>query len=126
MANDVIARNAVGFNFFTLQVRDLERSRRFYTDVLGLAPKDSSPPNAQVFATTPIPFAVREASVDLDAVDKLGWGVVMWMKAEDPDALHKQLADVGVEIIEEPCDQACGRVFVFADPDGYLVTVHDR
>lgn len=126
MAQDVLTRNAVGVNFVTLQVRDLERSRRFYADLVGFTPKEESPPNAAVFATEPIPIAVREASVDLDAVGAVGWGVVIWLKAIDPDALCERLSSAGVTIIEEPCDAACGRTFVFEDPDGYRITVHDR
>ena len=126
MAQNVITNNAVGVNFVTLQVRDLERSRRFYADVVGLPAKGEGPPNAAVFATEPIPMAVREASIDLDAVDAVGWGVVIWLKAVDPDALWERLSAAGVAIIEEPCDAACGRTFVFEDPDGYRITVHDR
>lgn len=126
MTQDVLARNAVGVNFVTIQVRDLDRSRRFYTEQVGLTPKEQSPPNAAVFATEPIPMAVREASIDLDAVEKLGWGVVLWLKAEDPDALCKKLADAGTAIIEQPADNVCGRTFVFEDPDGYQIMVHDR
>lgn len=126
MAQDVLTPNAVGVNFMTLQVRDLEGSRRFYTDLVGLTPKDESPPNTAVFATEPIPMALREASIDLDAVETLGWGVVIWLKAVDPDALWERLSSAGVTIVEEPCDAACGRTFVFEDPDGYRITVHDR
>jgi hypothetical protein len=39
-----------------------------------------------VFATSPIPFAVREPAVDLDAVDRLGWGMALWLKTDDADA----------------------------------------
>lgn len=81
-----------GPDFIALQVRDLERSARFYTQQLGLRRAPQSPPNAVVFATSPIPFAVREPTVDLDAVDQLGWGVALWLKADDADALHATLA----------------------------------
>lgn len=63
-----------GPSFIALQVRDLEASARFYTDRLGLARAPGSPPGAVVFATEPIPFAVREPVVDLDAANRLGWG----------------------------------------------------
>ncbi len=55
----------VGPDFIALQVRDLEASRRFYTDALGLEPAPQSPPGAVVFQTAPIPFAIREPAVDL-------------------------------------------------------------
>jgi catechol 2,3-dioxygenase-like lactoylglutathione lyase family enzyme len=56
-----------GPDFVALQVRDLEGSARFYTDRLGLRRAPASPPGAVVFATEPVPFAVREPMVDLDA-----------------------------------------------------------
>ena len=40
-----------------------------------------SPPGAVAYATEPIPFAVREPAVDLDAVERLGWGVAVWLRA---------------------------------------------
>jgi hypothetical protein len=48
-----------------------------------------------VFATTPIPMAVREPlpGVNLDAAGRPGAGVALWLKA---------------------------------DPEGYVITVHDQ
>jgi predicted enzyme related to lactoylglutathione lyase len=113
-----------GPDFVALQVRDLEASARFYTEQLGLRPAPVSPPGAVVFATEPIPFAVREPSVDLDAASRLGWGVALWLKADDIDQLHKALAGQGVTIVTPPFDGPFGRTFAFADPDGYIVTLH--
>ena len=99
---------------------------RFYTERLGLCRAPHSPPNAVVFATSPTPLAVREPTVDLDAVDQLGWGVAPWLKADDADALHASLAQAGVAIVQAPFDGPFGRTFSFRDPDGYVITIHDR
>ena len=66
-----------GPDFIALQVRDLERSARFYETKLGLLRAPSSPKAAVVFATAPIPFAVREPlpGTDLDAGPGPGTGV---------------------------------------------------
>lgn len=66
---------ASGPDFAALQVRDLAASAPFSETRLGLAP--DGPPDAIVFATQPIPFAVRKPLVDLDAVDPDGYRVVM-------------------------------------------------
>jgi predicted enzyme related to lactoylglutathione lyase len=114
----------IGPDFIALQVSDLGVSAAFYSEQLGLERAAQSPPGAVVFATAPIPFAVREAAIDLQAVERLGWGVALWLKADDPQALHDRLVHSSVRILTEPFDGPFGRTFVFADPDGYAVTIH--
>ena len=113
-----------GPDFVALQVRDLEASARFYEERLGLERAPQAPPNAVVFATEPVPFAVREPAVDLDAVERLGWGMALWVGCDDAQGLHESLVEAGVPIAQEPFDGPFGRTFVFVDPDGYVVTVH--
>ena len=55
-----------GPDFIALQVSDLERSAEFYENALGLRRAPASPPGAVLFATTPIPFAVREPLPGVD------------------------------------------------------------
>nr|MDT0662547.1 VOC family protein [Micromonospora sp. DSM 115978] len=117
--------NVVGPNFLTLQVRDLERSRAFYRDVVGFVPGESKAPNAAVFEADPINLALRQTSIDLDSVSQLGWGVVIWIKAKDPDGLAGHLQQHGVTLTKPPCDGFCGREFQFRDPDGYELTVYE-
>jgi predicted enzyme related to lactoylglutathione lyase len=114
----------LGPSFIALQVHDLQASARFYEEMLGLTRAPASPPGAVVFETHPVPFAVREPLVDLDAVDKLGWGVALWLKAEDAEKTHDDLVEHGVRIVTPPFDGPFGRTFAFADPDGYVVTLH--
>lgn len=113
-----------GPDFVALQVRDLAVGARFYRETVGLTVAPGGPPGAVVFATAPIPFAVREPLVDLDAGDRLGWGVALWFACDDPDALHARLAAAGVAIAQEPVAGAFGRQFAFVDPDGYRISVH--
>lgn len=113
-----------GPSFLALQVRDLEASARFYEQHLGMTRAAFSPPHAVVFDTQPVPFAVREPQVDLDAVDKPGWGVALWFKAEKTDDIHDHLVAHGVPIVTPPFDGPFGRTFAFADPDGYTITLH--
>jgi catechol 2,3-dioxygenase-like lactoylglutathione lyase family enzyme len=114
----------IGPDFVALQVRDLEASRRFYTERLGLEPAPQSPPGAVVFQTTPIPFAIREPAVDLAAANRLGWGMALWLNCDDAEALCVDLRANGVAITQEPFDGPFGRTFAFVDPDGYPLTAH--
>jgi len=115
----------MGPDFVALQVRDLGASRRFYEEKLGLEVDPQGPPNAVVFRTEPVPFTVREPVVNLDQVERLGWGVALWLRCDDARVLHDSLQEAGVPIPQEPFDGPFGRTFVFVDPDGYAVTVHD-
>lgn len=115
----------IGPSFIALQVRDLERAAAFYEARIGLRRAPEAPPGAVVFATEPIPFAVREPApgVDLDA-GPVGLGVAPWFRADDAQALHDDLVDAGVTIVTPPFDSPFGRTFSFRDPDGYVITVH--
>lgn len=116
-----------GPDFIALQVRDLERAAAFYEDHLGLTRAKASPPHAVVFDTVPAAFAVREPlpGVDLESVSRPGIGVALWLHARDAQELHDTLAAADVPIAAAPVDGPFGRTFTFADPDGYLITVHD-
>lgn len=67
----------LGPDFAALRVRDVEASARFHEERLGLDRTPGVSPEAVVFATEPVPFAVRRPLVDLDAVEKPGWGVAL-------------------------------------------------
>jgi predicted enzyme related to lactoylglutathione lyase len=115
-----------GPDFLALQVDDLERAAAFYEQKLGLERAPGSPPGAVVFATRPIPFAVREPSpgTDLDR-GQAGLGVAIWLRADDAQAVHDLLSGADVPIVTEPFDGPFGRTFAFRDPDGYVITVHN-
>ena len=116
----------VGPSFISLQVRNLDSSAAFYEQRLGLPRAPGSPPGAVVFATQPIAFAVRErlATTDLDA-GHTGLGVAIWFGVDDAQALHDQLVKDGVTIATALFDGPFGRTFAIADPDGYVITLHD-
>ncbi|MCK2215661.1 VOC family protein [Actinomadura sp. ATCC 31491] len=114
-----------GPDFVALQVRDLDAAAAFFEEHLGLTRAPVSPPHAVVFATRPIPFAVREPlpGTDLDA-GRPGLGVALWLAADDAQALHDRLAAAGVRILAAPQDGPFGRTFTFTGPEGYALTVH--
>jgi predicted enzyme related to lactoylglutathione lyase len=119
---------AIGPDFISLQVRDLEGSAAFYERYLGLARNPAGPPHAVVFDAKPIAFAVRDPlpGVDLNALRQPGEGIAVWLHAPDAQQIHDALADAGTTIITEPFDGPFGRTFTFADPDGYQITLHSN
>jgi predicted enzyme related to lactoylglutathione lyase len=116
----------VGPDFVSLQVRDLDTAAAFYEERLGLRRAPASPPGAAVFASEPIPFAVRELlpATDLDA-GQPGLGIAVWVKVDAAQVLHDQLTEHGVGIVTAPFDGPFGRTFAVSDPDGYVITIHD-
>lgn len=117
-----------GPDFVALQVRDLAAAAAFYEQRLGLRRAPAAPPGAVVFATTPVPFAVREPLPGVDlaaAAPRPGVGVALWFRADDAQTLHDELVAAGVRVLVPPADGPFGRAFTFADPEGYAVTVHD-
>jgi len=117
-----------GPDFVSLQVRDLDASQAFYEQYLGLVRSPAGPPHAVVFDTAPVAFALRDLvpGTDLDAVERPGLGVALWLHATDVQAIHDALAADGHPIVADPIDGPFGRTFTFGDPDGYHVTLHDR
>ncbi len=118
---------AIGPDFISLQVRDVDASQSFYERYLGLTRSPAGPPHAVVFETSPIAFAVRDIApgTELAEVARPGTGVALWLRATDVQAIHDALAADGHAIVAAPIDGPFGRTFTFADPDGYHVTLHD-
>ena len=118
--------NVQGPDFIALQWRDVAAGKRFYQEMLGLELAPSNPPGAFVVDTKPIAFAVREPLVDLDLSEYCGHGVALWLLTDDTEALLGHLEVNGVEIVKGLGDSPFGKMFTFRDPEGYLVTIHDR
>ncbi|WP_324678244.1 VOC family protein [Hymenobacter sp. GOD-10R] len=109
--------------FVSLQVSNLDASRQFYTEVLGFEPLATGQPDACVFATqSGAVFAIRKPLVDLQAADRLGWGVGLWFNVTHLDEflhrIHGQATLVrGIQATP------FGNTAVIADPDGYTLTL---
>jgi predicted enzyme related to lactoylglutathione lyase len=119
----------LGPDFVALQVRDLAASATWYETHLGLQRAPQGPPGAVVFTTSPVAFAVREPlpGTDLDAITpRPGAGVALWLATDDADALHDRLREAGADIVAPPADGPFGLFFSVADPDGYVLTLHQR
>ena len=119
---------ALGPDFISLQVSDLEGSAAFYQNHLGLTRSEAGPPHAVVFETKPVAFALRELipGTDLTSGAQPGLGIALWLHAPDTQDIHDKLVDAGVTITTAPADGPFGRTFTFADPDGYLITLHSN
>jgi lactoylglutathione lyase len=111
-----------------LFVSDLERSIRFYRDVIGLPFRFASESYAE-FATEGAKFALYDRAHLPELIgraaplDEVPWpqGEVAFL-VDDADAEHERLRAAGVTVLAPPTDRPWGeRTLHVADPDGNLV-----
>lgn len=115
----------IGPSFLSIQVSDIERSKIFYTEVLGLEIDPKGPPHAYVFRTEPIAFAIREPNTDLNASTKLGWGVAPWFRVNNVRELYDRIKSSEGRILADIQPGPFGDFFTFQDLDGYTLTAHE-
>jgi len=105
-----------------LRPSDLDRSRRFYCDVLGLAIyRGFGPPDdpGVVFFLGP---GLLEVSGHL--VGPAGHSVMIWIQVRDGHAEHARLAAAGVPIVRGPVTEPWGLTEMWIqDPDGIQIVL---
>ena len=114
-----------GPSFITLLVSNVETSRRFYTDKIGLPESPEKRPKAQAYATKPSGMAIRQMEPESPKSASPGQGILVWLHTTDSKAFHDQLKAKGVFIAKELEDGPFGKTFSFQDPDGYVLGVYD-
>jgi len=114
-----------GPDFIALQVPDFEKSAKFYSEILGLRRAPKSPPDAVLFMTSPIPFAVRKSHQPLGD-HPLGHGAALWFLCDNSIELYAKLKENSVTLLDEPTPGPFGMTFHFKDIDGYIITIHDK
>ena len=111
--------------FVSIQVRDLQTSRQFYTHVLGFESLPQSPADACVFATdSGAVFAIRKPLVDLQSTDKLGWGVSLWFNVANLSDLLRRIEGKAT-LVRGMQVTPFGNTAIIADPDGYWITFQE-
>ena len=110
-----------------LFVSDLERSKEFYRDLLGLAvaQEDDDSTYFQLDGASllllSIPGAQDLLSSTALAGHSAGASSQLAVFVDDVNAIHADLAAKGVEFIREPIDRPWGmRTAHFKDPDGHV------
>lgn len=105
-----------------LRPSDLDRSRRFYRDVLGLAVyREFGPPEdpGVVFFLGP-----GFLEVSGQAPGPPGRSVMIWIQVRDIRAEHARLAAAGVRILRKPATEPWGLIEMWIeDPDGVRIVL---
>lgn len=128
--------NVKTIDHVTLVVKDLERSRHFYRDVLGMAettrPAFGFPGlwfqagNTQIHMNVESPEA-GPAGLSSFAGTQPSRGFHFAFEVDDCDAAAEQLRDLKIQIVTGPRARPDGpRQLYIYDPDGYLVEIYSR
>jgi catechol 2,3-dioxygenase-like lactoylglutathione lyase family enzyme len=101
---------------------DLDRSRRFYRDIMGLAIYREFGP-----ADNPgVVFFLGQGLLEVSghAATPAGRSVMIWLQVRDIQAEHATLAAAGVPIIREPVAEPWGLIEMWIeDPDGIPIVI---
>jgi catechol 2,3-dioxygenase-like lactoylglutathione lyase family enzyme len=113
-------------NFILLYVDNPPQSARFYADLLGKPPVESSPTFAMFALETGVMLGLwSRHTVEPAAAGAPGSGELAFTVA-DKDAvqrLHGDWSGRGLRIAQAPTDLDFGRTFVALDPDGHRLRV---
>ncbi len=101
---------------------DLERSRRFYRDVVGLAIyREFGPPESP--ATV---FFLGQGMLEVSgsAQERSAGSLRIWMQVRDVHVEHERLAGAGAIITREPREEPWGLIEMWLeDPDGVPIVL---
>lgn len=101
-----------------LPVSDLDRSRAFYTDVMGFTVDYD---NGEM-----VSFSDAGLVIDL-AEEPVGQGTIVAFDCDDADDEYRRLAERGARLGDPPRDQFWGvRNFYLSDPDGHEIEFEQR
>jgi catechol 2,3-dioxygenase-like lactoylglutathione lyase family enzyme len=110
-------------DFISVPTQDIERSRRFYTETLGL------PFNRE----TPTGFEVTAGQVTLGVWDPSTAGLPFVptlnppaLRVADVEAARTELEAAGVAFVGEIIDTGVCHMAFFHDPDGNAIMLHRR
>ena len=113
-------------NFIILYVDSPLASARFYAELLGREPLDSSATFAMFALPSGIMLGLWSRHTVEPAAGAAGGGAEIAMTAPDAaavDATHADWAARGLAILQAPTDLDFGRTFVALDPDGHRLRV---
>jgi catechol 2,3-dioxygenase-like lactoylglutathione lyase family enzyme len=118
-----------GVDFVTVPVRDLEASRRFYGEVLGLEAgpvyqRGDDPPMGAEFETGTVTVSLidparigREFAAQSQPIA---------FRVDDVEQAKAELEGKGVQFFGDTLDSGVCHMALFADPDGNTLMLHHR
>lgn len=107
-----------------LAVQDLERSRRFYIDVLGFTEDDINAPGWAFLSKDAFHVMLGECPDEVPAAATGNHSWYIHAIVDDVDAYYHEVRARGAAILTAPTDRAYGlREFTLRTPDGHRIMV---
>jgi lactoylglutathione lyase len=113
-----------------LLVLNMDRSVRFYKEILGLPVKNKTQSSDWVEffnrETTLALHSVKKSKTDSDPRTKdakLGTGTLVGFMVSDIDSTVDALKEQDVKFFKEPREEPFGRHAIIEDPDGHLISI---
>ncbi len=113
------------FGIMMLYVRDMQKTRAFYENVVGLPiVKEQSDENFTVYRPSEgTLIALEDVKVVKNPTSQPG-SFELGLEVDDVDATWKKWKAQGVEMVDDPADMPFGRAFLARDPEGHYLTVY--
>ena len=108
-------------DFVTVPTRDIERARRFYGEVLGLASSSETPDE---FETSNVTLGLWEPARDGESFGPNTAGIAL--RVADVASARARLERSGVQFRGETVDTGVCHMPFFDDPDGNVLILHPR
>jgi predicted enzyme related to lactoylglutathione lyase len=110
-----------------LAVRDLERSTRYYIDVLGFTEDPIQAAGWSFLSRDALHLMLGECADEVPAGDTGNHSWFIHVLVEDLDAYVAEIGARGAQVISAPADRSYGlRECVLGTPDGHRIVLGER
>ena len=118
----------MNLGFVILYVDDVEKTKAFYTDLVGMSVLEelSGPHFVTLRPSGGSLIALQDkATAQFPPKDeKQSGGVELSFAVDDVDATWRLWKESGVELLSEPMDLPFGRYFIAKDPEDHYVSIY--
>lgn len=102
-----------------LLVSDMDKSMKFYRDVLELPVKNTTPEWVEFFSSGTV-VALHPSRNKMRTKNS---GVLVGFMVSNLESVAQKLKDKKVEFFKEPKEESFGKHAIIVDPDGHLISI---
>lgn len=113
------------FNGLMITVTNMDRSAKFYRDLLGLKPVTITPGWSEFRLTEDFNLGMHITEEDLPMPRGIGYSMGLFYYADDLAAEVGRLKERGVAFVDERLEGDSVWVAAIADPDGYMLQIFE-